>query len=361
MPEDLHPRHLGRRLVQLALVMALVVGVVVAVPGLAAVRHRLAHASAGWLALALAAELGSVLSYVAIFRGVFCRRMRWGLALRVGLAEQGANSLLPAGGAGGLALGAWALHQGGMSSEHIARRTVAFFMLTSAANFLLVILAGIGLAAGLLPGQASLALTVGPAVLAAAAVVLVAALPRLFVRLPDHPPMPERPGRGARLRHRLDVGLRAVGLGVSDAGALLREGRPTVILGGLGNVVFDIAALAAAFRAFGHVPPLGVFLLAYLVGQLGGLIPVPGGIGGTGGGLIGAYILYGTSAAAATAAVLPYRVLQVWLPAILGVPAFVALRRTLGREPSPASLFAPLAETGTRELQPTSRRAVGRP
>ncbi|MDQ2760324.1 MAG: hypothetical protein M3Y17_07785, partial [Actinomycetota bacterium] len=82
-------------------------------------------------------------------------------------------------------------------------------------------------------------------------------------------------------------------------------------------------------------------------GSLGGLIPIPGGIGGTEGGLIGAYVLFGVPALTATAAVLAYRVLQLGLPAMLGVPAFVALRRTLGADASPAGEFAPLAEAET--------------
>ena len=46
-------------------------------------------------------------------------------------------------------------------------------------------------------------------------------------------------------------------------------------------------------RAVGDVPrgrrarPLTVILMGYLIGQLGGLLPIPGGIGGIDGGLIG--------------------------------------------------------------------------
>ena len=53
--------------------------------------------------------------------------MSWRLNYQIGMSEQGANSILPAGGAGGLALGAWALNRGGMSAAHIGRRSVAFF------------------------------------------------------------------------------------------------------------------------------------------------------------------------------------------------------------------------------------------
>ena len=37
-----------------------------------------------------------------------------------------------------------------------------------------------------------------------------------------------------------------------DAGALLRSGRPSVIGGAAGYLIFDMAALIAAFHAFGH-------------------------------------------------------------------------------------------------------------
>ena len=72
------------------------------------------------------------------------------------MSEVGANALLPTGGAGGLALGAWALKRGGMPAHEIARRTVAFFLLTSIANVLGVIVLGIGLAVGVLPGEGNL-------------------------------------------------------------------------------------------------------------------------------------------------------------------------------------------------------------
>lgn len=41
-------------------------------------------------------------------------------------------------------------------------------------------------------------------------------------------------------------------------------------------MALDVATLWAAFHAFGAAPPLGVLVLAYTLGQLGGLIPLPG-------------------------------------------------------------------------------------
>ena len=50
--------------------------------------------------------------------------------------------------------------------------------------------------------------------------------------------------------------------------------------------------LWATFRAFGSAPPLAVVWIGYLIGELGGLIPVPGGIGGVDAGLVDSFVLY---------------------------------------------------------------------
>ena len=104
-----------------------------------------------------------------------------------------------------------------------------------------------------------------------------------------------------------------------------------MIGGAVGYMALDVAALATMFAALGGgAPPLGVFVLAYAVGQLGGLIPLPGGVGGTDGGLIAAFALAGAPVAVAGAAVLAYRAFQLGVPAILGIAAFAQLRRNLG-------------------------------
>ena len=89
------------------------------------------------------------------------------------MSELGADALFPTGGAGGLALGAWALKRGGMAAREIARRTVAFFLLTSVPNVLGVILIGTGLATGILAGERNLLLTAAPAAVAVSAVIAV--------------------------------------------------------------------------------------------------------------------------------------------------------------------------------------------
>ena len=80
--------------------------------------------------------------------------------------------------------------------------------------------------------------------------------------------------------------------------------------------------LYAAFRAFGQLPPLAVLIQAYFVGLLGNLLPLPGGIGGVDGGMIGALVAFGVSGSLALIAVLTYRFFAFWLPTIPGVIAY---------------------------------------
>lgn len=90
-------RHLRQRLLAAAGVVALGAGAVAALPGLDEVRQRFAAAAPGWLALVLVLEIGSCLAFVAVFRGVFCARLRWGPSYHLGMTVQGTNVLLPAG------------------------------------------------------------------------------------------------------------------------------------------------------------------------------------------------------------------------------------------------------------------------
>jgi hypothetical protein len=95
------PPHLGRRLVGITAVLAAAVLFVLVGPGLGGLRSRLEHVPPGWLAIGVVLEVLSALSYVVVFRAVFCPRMSWRLSYQIGMAEQTANSVLPVSGAGG--------------------------------------------------------------------------------------------------------------------------------------------------------------------------------------------------------------------------------------------------------------------
>lgn len=341
MPDELSPRRVGRRLLEFA-VVGVVVGVLVLIgPGLGSLRSTISHASVGWLAVGVGLEVLSTLSYVVIFRAVFCPRMSWRLSYQIGMAEQGANSVLSVSGAGGLALGVWALRRAGMGTEHIARRTVAFFFLTSLANVAGVIVFAALYAVGVLHDDRDPALTYGFGAAAAAMVAVVLALPPLLARNTAAPLVSARTGKLAAALHFVRHSL---GQGVRDAVGLLRDRSPGVLVGSLGTVTFDLAVLGVCFKAFGYSPPTGVLVLGYLIGQLGGNLPIPGGIGGLDAGLIGVFALYHQPLAATTAAVLVYHTISLWVPGLLGSVAFVWLRRTLQRQAQPAAICMPLAE-----------------
>jgi uncharacterized protein (TIRG00374 family) len=322
---ELDRSRLRRRLLMLGAVIVVVVVAITLVPGLASVRSRFAHGQPGWLVLGAVLKALSGLAYVAAFRAVFCRRMSWRLSTKIGLAELGANAVVPTGGVGGLALGAWALRRAGMSSERIARRSVAFFLLTSVPNVLGVIVIGLGLALGVFAGRASLALTLLPAIVAAAAIVLTVTGGRWAGRA--HRRSVERRGEARLVRV-----LGAISGGVEESLALLREHDPWLIVGLAGYLGFDVMILWSTFHAFGAVPPLAIVWIGYLIGELGGLVPVPGGVGGVDLGLVGTLALYHVPLASATAAVLAYRLLALWVPTALGSVAFVMLRRALSKE-----------------------------
>ena len=108
-----------------------------------------------------------------------------------------------------------------------------------------------------------------------------------------------------------------------------------VVAGAIGYWAWDNAVLWATFHAFGHVPALSLILMGYLIGQLGGLLPIPGGVGGIDGGLVGTLIVYGAPAATTVAAVLAYRVILFWLPLLVGAVAFGSLRRGLNQPNRP--------------------------
>jgi uncharacterized membrane protein YbhN (UPF0104 family) len=331
LPEEFSPSNLRRGLLIVGGIVVAVAALIVLVPGLGSLRDRLAGAQPAWIAIAAALQLGSCAGYVLVFRGVFCRRMSWRTSTEIGLSELAANSLLSVGGAGGLALGAWILRRGGLTAAFIARRTVAFFLLTSLANVGFLVLGGVGLATGLLGDSPSFLLGLIPAIAGLGAIALALAARSLAARLARRP-----------MRTRVVAAAEAVGEGVDEALALVRRGNPAILVGASAYLLFDVAMLGACFKAFGNdVPAVGILLVAYLIGQLGSLIPIPGGIGGVDGGLIGTLVLYGVDPADAAAAVIAYRGLLLTIPAALGLPALAVLRRRLRDEAHDIAACAP--------------------
>ena len=335
-PAEFQPRRLVKQTLRVVAVLTAAGLVLLLAPGLGEVRDKLAGAQPEWVALAVAFEALSCVSYVLMFRPVFCQHMPWRTSWEIGLSELGAGSIVPASGAGGLALGAWILHEGGMPAERIANRSVAFFLIKSSVNFVAVAVLGTAMAVGLLGPDLSLWLTALPA--AGALLVIGAVL--LVPRLGEGDPVPAGATRTRRVMRQVRKAL--VG-GTGEAVGILRSRNLLVIVGSLGYWAWDNAVLWAAFHSFGYSPPITVILMGYLIGQLGGLLPIPGGIGGIDGGLIGTLIVYGMPAAVTAAAVVLYRVILFWLPLLAGAVAFISLRRGLNQPERPELCVVPAA------------------
>ena len=336
MPDEFEPRRLARRTLQIVAAFVVVGLVLLFAPGLGQVRHLLTEARPEWVALAVAFEAMSCVSYVLMFRPVFCQSMPWRTSWEIGLAELGAGSIVPASGAGGLALGAWILSRGGMPAERIARRSVAFFIIKSSVNFVAVAVLGTVMALGLVGPDLSLWLTAVPA----AGALLVIAAVLVVPRLGHGGPLPPDAGKTRRALREVR---KALVTGTAEAVQLVRSRNFLVIVGSIGYWAWDNAVLWATFHAFDLSPPITVILMGYLIGQLGGLLPLPGGLGGIDGGLIGTLIVYGVPAAGATAAVLTYRVILFWLPLLLGAVAFASLRKGLNKPDRPELCVVPAA------------------
>jgi uncharacterized membrane protein YbhN (UPF0104 family) len=334
MPRELETRNLQRKTLQVIVALAAIALIVFLAPGLGEVRHKLEGASPGWIGLAVALEALSGLSYVVMFKPLFCPRMPWRTSFEIGTSELAMGSIVPASGAGGLALGAWILHQGGMPADQIARRSVAFFLLKSSVNFAAVAALGILMAVGIVGPHRSLLLTAFPAAGAALVIAVVLYLPKIG-------PGPEPGPGGSRVRGLLASARKALIGGIAEAVRILRARDRQMLLGALGYWAFDNAVLWATFHAVGASPEISLVLMGYLIGQLGGLLPLPGGLGGIDAGLFGTLVLYGTPVAATAAAVLAYRLILFWLPLVVGAIAFLSLRRGLNDPDRPELCVVP--------------------
>jgi uncharacterized protein (TIRG00374 family) len=323
MPGELDTRRLARHALMVIAGIAVLLLVALLAPGLDQVRHLLERATIGWLLIAVGLEVASSLSYVLMFKPSFCRLMSWRTTSEIALSELAVGSIVPASGAGGVALGAWILTRSGMPGRVVAQRSIAFLLIKSSVNFLAVAIIGYAMWLGVGPHETPL-LTALPATMAVATLVGLPLAARALAR------------HGAqRAAGKLRTVAVSIHEGTTEAGRLLRSGDPLLYAGAVGYWLFDNLVLLAAFHAFGVSPEVIVVLMAYLVGQLGGALPIPGGLGGIDGGLLGALIVYGIDPAQAAAAVLLYRVVLFWVPLVLGVPAFASLRRGLDRAERP--------------------------
>jgi uncharacterized membrane protein YbhN (UPF0104 family) len=309
----------------LAVFFAIVAGLLLGVPGLREAGERITDARLGWVLGGVGLEILSCMGYVVLFDLVFGRLGR-SLSSRLSLSELAVNSVVSVSGLAGIALGAWVLRSKGFSVERIAKRSVLIFVLTSAVNVAAVAIIGLPMWIGLIPGARNPLLTLLPALAGIATIAGTIAL-AAWAR---------RAGETRRLeKGRVAVALRAVGGGVEEALQLLREGDRR-LLGAVAYWLFDNLVLFACFAALGHAPTFWAIAMAYLVGMLANSLPVPGGFIAVEGGLVGMLLLFGVRPASAVlGAVVLYRAISLWVPALIGSLAFLSLRREIGKPVAP--------------------------
>ncbi|HYB28820.1 MAG TPA: lysylphosphatidylglycerol synthase domain-containing protein [Solirubrobacteraceae bacterium] len=322
--------HLKRRALKLVGFLLVVYAVLKLIPAFEQALHTLEHASWEWvlalLALEVLSEAGFIFAWSAIVdpQNVLGRDGRGRrMDEHVAWAQLGGGLLLPGGSWGGMGLGGVILHRFGMPTKLIAERQLNLSFLNTGIDALALVVFGLGLATGIFAGEDKLLLTLLPAAVAAAGVAAAVLL------------APHASARAKRLeaKHgKIATTITTLAAAVEDTKRLLtRRGTGTAVLGVMSYLVFDVLVLWCAFLAVNAHPFPGfpIVIMAYIIGALGGSLPLPAAAG-TIGGMAGMLILYGVADHAALAAVLLHQAIGLLVPLTGGAIAYTILRHRFG-------------------------------
>jgi uncharacterized protein (TIRG00374 family) len=337
-----------RRVIGLiAAVVLLIVAIYVILPkvvGIGDSIDKVGDAKWYWVVTAIGFNVLSFVAYMALFRGVLAgrdpadpvhKRLNMRSSYQITMAGFTATILFSAAGAGGVALTYWALRKAGMERRRAACRLVAFTVLLYSMYALALLIFGILLRTGVLPGDNPAGGTIVPAVVAGALLVITA----LVSTVPEDAErrirkLGKRGARWARVAAAIVRVPATLASGVRTAIAYLRHPKrqAQAILGAIGWWAGNIGILWSCFQAFGIAVPFGVIVMGYFVGMFANLAPSPaGGVGTVDAGLIAAFVLFGIPIEAVIPAVLLFRVVGFWLPIPVGIHAYLQLRKTVQR------------------------------
>jgi putative heme transporter len=325
------------------LVLLLVVAIYVLFPKIVGADEAVDNLDDGkwyWIVVAIGFNVLAFGAYVALFRGVLGgthddevhRRLDLRASYQITMAGLAATRIFSAAGAGGLVLTYWALRKAGMPRRRAACRMVAFLVLTYFVYLGALVIFGVLLRTGVLPGRAPLAGTVVPAAVSGGLIILfclIALIPHDFERRIEHY---ARGYRRVRYLQRVAKGPAALATGTRTAIAYVRHPQRGVLAvgGAVGFWAANIGILWASFEAFGGQVPFAVLVQGFFLGMAANLIPSPaGGVGAVDAGMIGAFAIFGIDNSVVFPAVLTYRVIAFWLPIPPGIVAFVQLRKTV--------------------------------
>ncbi|HMJ72474.1 MAG TPA: lysylphosphatidylglycerol synthase transmembrane domain-containing protein [Solirubrobacterales bacterium] len=335
------PLFTRRRVAQtLLVVLALLICIYFLFPrlvGLGDALSKLGEADLAWIAVAIGFNVIAIATYIALFKAVVggdTLRLRWSETYEINMAGVAATLLFSAAGAGGIALTYWALRKAGMRRRDVGRRMVAFLALHYVFYPVALIVFGILLRTGVLPGKHSVELTVVPAAVAGVLLVLGVLLalipPDLGRRVAAH-------ARGERAQ--------SIAANVAKVPAIAAEGfrfalslfaHPSrgglAVIGAAGFWAANIGILWASFQAFGVEVPIAVVVQGFFLGMVANLFPLaPAGVGAVDAGMIGAFVLFGIPEETVFPAILVYRLVAFWLPIPPGIVAFFQLRKRVAQ------------------------------
>src|SRR3954471_4149402 len=249
-----------------AAVVLLVVAIYVILPkvvGLNDVLGRLSDATWYWVVIAAAFNALSFGAYSLLFRGVLGgrdedlvhERLDLRVSFHITMAGFVATTLFSAGGAGGIALTYWALRKAGMSRRRAACRMVAFLVLLYSVYLLALLIFGVLLRTGVLPGDNPVGGTIVPAAVGGVGLVILFAVS--FIPEDVQRGIRKLESRWARIGAALAKASGTLASGVRTALAHVRHPRRSALTlaGALGWWAGNIGVLWGSFHAFGvNVP-----------------------------------------------------------------------------------------------------------
>jgi uncharacterized membrane protein YbhN (UPF0104 family) len=295
---------------------ALSLGLLVWIAPPGKVLDQIGHMNLTWVMVAVGLEIGSCLGYVIVFRHFFPEPPRPS-GRRVAWMAMGAGAVLPGGNISSAAATGLLLRRHGIGTRQLIARCAALLCLLTAFGFAVNGTAGLLLLAGLPDGPLDVSHDAVP-ILVSVVVLSTAAMVMLVARhFGERTPRP----------------VRGIAVGLEGAWSVAKHPNWRLV-GGAGFFCLDIGALWAACAATGHHPGVLAVVIAYCIGYLATLAPMPAGLGVLDSGLAGALVLYGLPATASVGAVLVYRAISIWVPGAGGLIAWLSTRRRGARRPT---------------------------
>ena len=322
-------KQLRHRAVELVGFLVVVYAVLKLIPALKQALHAIEHASWEWVVGLLAIEVLSEVGFVFAWSGVVDpdnMLAREGRGRRmdehVAWMQLGGGLLLPGGAWGGAGAGGLILHRFGMPTKLIAERQLNLSFLNTGIDALAIVIFGLGLATGIFAGESNLLLTLLPAALAGAGIIAAVLIA----------PRAGGAAKGLEAKHpKVATTITTLSAAVQDTKQIFRRGAWTPALGGVAYLGFEVVVLWFAFRAVhaNPVPAFPIVMMAYVIGALGGSLPLPAAAG-TIGGVAGMLIAYGVAHDSAIAAVLLHQAIGLLIPVVGGAIAYMIVRRRVG-------------------------------